>query len=226
MATSEDARNADIGGLLAHADITQKVLDAAIERGIERQAENALVVAQLIEHAAAVVEKLEAGVEQIGRRAEQAAAKIVGEEVRAGLAGADVAVGKAARAALQPLTDAAVANVETVSSAVEALGKKTRSVAILMATGVGALAIFAVAVVALGVWEALGIQRSTIAALETQKTQLQSEIAIMSTNAQTLRDHGLELVINNCGGHLCAAVQPGTQHWGPDLAPFYVLKWQ
>ena len=83
--------------------------------------------------------------------------------------------------------------------------------------------------VAFGVWVALAWQRSEIASLEQEKADLRGEIAAMEFVAQNMRAQGLKIEFGDCkeaNGRTrrCVAVQPGTQRWGTEQAPFYVLK--
>ena len=90
-------------------------------------------------------------------------------------------------------------------------------------------AIGAVMLVAVGVWVALAWQRSEIASLEQEKADLRGEAATMESVAQNMRAQGLKIEFGDCkeaNGRTrrCVAVQPGTQRWGTEQAPFYVLK--
>ena len=92
-----------------------------------------------------------------------------------------------------------------------------------------AVAIGALMVVVFGVWVALAWQRSEIASLEQEKADLRGEIAAMTEVSQKMQAQGLKIEFSDCketNGRMrrCVAVQPGTQRWGTEQAPFYVLK--
>lgn len=218
------ARMEEIGGLIVHAEAAQ----AALDKGLAAHAENVANITRLIQYGGGVLKKLQAEAEQLGPRAEQAGAGAVREEVRASLAGAGAGVGDAAREALRPVMDEAVARIGEARRAGMVLDKQAqrfsnRILAIMAASGIGA-----VMLVAVGVWVALAWQRSEIASLEQEKADLRGEVAAMELVAQNMRAQGLKIEFGDCKDNgrtrICVAVQPGLRHWGTDQAPFYVLK--
>ena len=99
-----------------------------------------------------------------------------------------------------------------------------RMLVIMAAVAIGALML-----VVFGVWVALAWQRSEIASLQQEKADLRGEIAAMTEVSQKMRAQGLKIEFSDCkeaNGRMrrCVAVQPGTQRWGTEQAPFYVLK--
>jgi hypothetical protein len=99
-----------------------------------------------------------------------------------------------------------------------------RMLAIMAASGIGA-----VMLVAVGVWVALAWQRSEIASLEQEKADLRGEITAMTEVSQKMQAQGLKIEFGDrkeAHGrtHRCAAVQPGMRPWGTEQAPFNVLK--
>ena len=91
-----------------------------------------------------------------------------------------------------------------------------------------AVAIGALMVIVLGVWLALAWQRSEIASLQQQKTDLRGEIAAMTEVSQKMQAQGLKIEFGDCKDNgrtrRCVAVQPGMSFFGTAQAPFYVLK--
>ena len=83
-----------LGGLIAHAQTAQAALDA----GIAAQDDNTEAITELIKQAAGVVQRLQAEVQKIGSRAEQAGAAAVRDAIQQNLAGAGAVVAEAARA--------------------------------------------------------------------------------------------------------------------------------
>ena len=219
------ARMEEIGAMIVHAEGAQ----AALDKGLAAHAENVVNITRLIQYGGGVLKKLQAEAEQLGPRAEQAGAGAVREEVRESLAGAGAVVGDAARTALRPVMADVVAVIGQAHRAGMSLDEKAerfsnRMLAIMAASGIGA-----VMLVAFGVWVALAWQRSEIASLEQEKADLRGEIAAMESVAQNMQAQGLKIEFGNCteaNGRVrrCVAVQPGTQRWGTEQAPFYVLK--
>ncbi len=219
------ARMEEIGAMIVHAEAAQ----AALDKGLAAHAENVANITRLIQYGAGVLKKLQAEVEQLGPRAEQAGAGTVREEVRESLAGAGAVVGDAARAALRPVMADVVAVIGQAHRAGMSLDEKAdqfsnRMLAIMAVSGIGA-----VMLVALSVWVALAWQRSEIASLQQEKADLRGEIAAMESVAQNMRAQGLKIEFGDCkeaNGRTrrCVAVQPGTQRWGTEQAPFYVLN--
>ncbi|MGO9774794.1 MAG: hypothetical protein ACLPSW_35585, partial [Roseiarcus sp.] len=176
-----------------------------------------------------VLKKLQAEAEQLGPRAEQAGAGAVREEVRESLAGAGAVVGDAARTALRPVMDDAVALIGEARRAGKVLDEQAARFSNRMLAIVAVSAIGAVMLVAFSVWVALAWQRSEIASLEQEKADLRGEIADMTEVSQKMQAQGLKIEFGDCkeaNGRTrrCVAVQPGTQRWGTEQAPFYVLK--
>jgi hypothetical protein len=170
----------EIGGMIVHAEAPQ----AALDKGLAAHAENLANITRLIQYGAGVLKKLQAEAEQLGPRAEQAGAGAVREEVRESLAGAGAVVGDAARSALRPMLADAVALIGEARRAGMSLDEKVerfsnRMLAIMAASGIGA-----VMLVAFGVWVALAWQRSEIASLEQEKADLRGEVAAMASVAQ------------------------------------------
>jgi hypothetical protein len=219
------ARMEEIGGMIVHAEAAQ----AALDKGLAAHAENVANITRLIQYGAGVLKKLQAEAERLGPRAEQAGAGAVREEIRESLAGAGAVVGDAARGALRPVIDEAVAVIGQAHRAGMSLDEKgerfsNRMLAIMAVSGIGA-----VMVVVFGAWVALAWQRSEIASLEQQKTDLRGEIAAMESVAQNMRAQGLKIEFQDCkeaNGRMrrCVAVQPGMSFFGTVQAPFYVLK--
>ena len=219
------ARMEEIGGMIVHAEAAQ----AALDKGLAAHAENVVNITRLIQYGAEVLKKLQAEAEQLGPRAEQAGAGAVREEVRESLGGAGAVVGDAARSALRPVMDEAVARIGEAKRAGMVLDKQAerfsnRMLAIMAASGIGA-----VTLVAVGVWVALAWQRSEVASLAQEKADLRGEIVAMTEVSQKMQSQGLKIEFSDCkeaNGRMrrCVAVQPGTQRWGTDQAPFYVLK--
>jgi hypothetical protein len=219
------ARMEEIGAMIVHAEAAQ----AALDKGLAAHAENVANITRLIQYGAGVLKKLQAEAEQLGPRAEQAGAGAVREEVRESLAGAGAVVGDAARAALRPVMADVVAVIGQAHRAGMSLDEKAarfsnRMLAIMAASGIGA-----VMLVAFGVWVALAWQRSEIASLEQEKADLRGEIAAMTEVSQKMQSQGLKIEFQDCkeaNGRMrrCVAVQPGMSFFGSVQAPFYVLK--
>ncbi len=219
------ARMEEIGAMIVHAEAAQ----AAVDKGLAAHAENFANITRLIQYGGGVLKKLQAEAEQLGPRAEQAGAGAVREEVRESLAGAGAGVGDAARIALRPVMDEAVALIGEARRAGEILDEQAerfsnRMLAIMAASGIGA-----VMLVAVGVWVALAWQRSEIASLQQEKADLRGEIAAMTEVSQKMQAQGLKIEFQDCkeaNGHMrrCVAVQPGMSFFGTVQAPFYVLK--
>jgi len=215
----------EIGGMIVHAEAAQ----AALDKGLAAQATNAEVITRLIQHTAGILAKLQAEAQQIGAYAERAGAGAVREEVRVSLSGAGAVVSDAARTALRPVMDDAVARIGEAQHAGNVLDRQARRFSDRMLAIVAASAIGALALTGFSVWAALAWQRSELASLEQQKAELQGEIAAMTDTAQKMRAQGLKIEFGNCTEangrqRRCVAVQPGTQRWGTEQAPFYVLK--
>ena len=218
-------RMEEIGGLIVHAEAAQ----AALDKGLAAHAENVVNITRLIQYGGGVLKKLQAEAEQLRPRAEQAGAGAVREEVRESLAGAGAVVGDAAREALRPVLDDAVARIGEARRAGMGLDRQAQRLSNRMLMIMAASAIGALMVVVFGVWVALAWQRSEITSLEQQKVDLRGEIATMESVAQNMRAQGLKIELGDCkeaNGRTrrCVAVQPGTQRWGTEQAPFYVLK--
>ncbi len=219
------ARMEEIGGMIVHAEAAQ----AALDKGLAAHAENVANITRLIQYGAGVLKKLQTEAEQLGRRAEQAGAGAVREEIQKSLAGAGAVVSGTARETLRPVMDEAVARIGEARRAGMVLDKQAqrfsnRVLAIIALSGIGAgmLVVF-------GIWVALAWQRSEIASLEQQKADLRGEIAAMESVAQNMRAQGLKIEFSDCkeaNGRTrrCVAVQPGAPRWGTEQAPFYVLK--
>ena len=217
--------------------VLQTTLERVVASGTEERAENAEIVRQLMHHAAGVVEALDTATMEIGNRAEQAATRVVGDQVRESLSGATAIVDKVARAALKPLMDAAVKRIEEAQRAEESLDRRAvwfsnRALAIMAAVAAVALTLIGVVV-----WGTLAWQRSAISnnwqqlsELGTQNTQLQNEITEMLVRAQKLRAENVTLEFGKCTDpdtnkeFRCVAARPGSQRWGDDAAPFFILK--
>ncbi len=220
------ARMEEIGGMIVHAEAAQ----AALDKGLAAHAENVANITRLIQYGAGVLKKLQAEVEQLGPRAEQAGAGTVREEVRASLAGAGAVVADAAREALRPVMDEAVTRIGEAKRAGMVLDEKAERFSNRMLTIMAASGLGAVMLVALSVWVALAWQRSEIASLEQEKADLRGEIAAMESVAQNMRAQGLKIEFQQCAdenghNHLCVAGKPGQKRpWGTEQAPFYVLK--
>jgi len=215
----------EIGGLIVHAEAAQ----AALDKGLAAHAENVAHITRLIQFGAGVLKKLQVEAEQLGPRAEQAGAGAVRAEVRDSLAGAGAVVGDAARSALRPVLDDAVARIGEAARAGIVLDRQARRFSNQMLALVALSAFGGVALVAFAVWMALAWQRSEVAGLEQEKAGLRSEIAAMESVAQTMRAQGLKIELGDCPAgsgrtRRCVAVQPHLQHWGTEDAPFYVLK--
>lgn len=95
----------EIGGLLVHA----KQAQAALDKGLAAQAQQAEAIARLIIHAELVLKQLRAEAEQIGARAEQAGTEAVRDQVRESLS---ANVGKAAGIAFAPLVNGFTQQIE------------------------------------------------------------------------------------------------------------------
>ncbi len=220
-----NARMEEIGGMIVHAEAAQ----AALDKGLAAHAENVANITRLIQYGAGVLKKLQAETEQLGPRAEQAGAGAVRKEVQKSLAGAGAVVSGAAREALRPVMDEAVARIGEARRAGMILDGKAERFSNRMLAIVAVSAIGAVMLVALSVWVALAWQRSEIASLQQEKADLRGEIAAMESVAQNMRAQGLKIEFGDCkeaNGRTrrCVAVQPGTQRWGTEQAPFYVLN--
>ncbi len=219
------ARMEEIGGMIVHAEAAQ----AALDKGLAAHAENVAQITRLIQYGAGVLKKLQAEGEQLGPRAEQAGAGAVREEIQKSLAGAGAVVSGTAREALRPVMDEAVARIGEATRAGMGLDRQARAfsnrmLAIMAASGVGA-----VMLVVLGLWVALAWQRSEVAGLQQEKADLRGEIAAMTEVSQKMQAQGLKIEFGDCKEadgrtRRCVAVQPGTQRWGTEQAPFYVLK--
>ncbi len=219
------ARMEEIGAMIVHAEAAQ----AALDKGLAAHAENVANITRLIQYGGGVLKKLQAETEQLGPRAEQAGAGAVREEVRESLAGAGAVVGDAARTALRPVMDDAVALIGEARRAGKVLDEQAARFSNRMLAIVAVSAIGAVMLVAFSVWVALAWQRSEIASLEQEKADLRGEIADMTEVSQKMQAQGLKIEFGDCkeaNGRTrrCVAVQPGTQRWGTEQAPFYVLK--
>ncbi len=219
------ARMEEIGGMIVHAEAAQ----AALDKGLAAHAENVAQITRLIQYGAGVLKKLQAEGEQLGPRAEQAGAGAVREEIQKSLAGAGAVVSVTAREALRPVMDEAVARIGEAKRAGIILDRQAQRFSNRMLAIMAAVAIGAVMVVVFGVWVALAWQRSEVASLEQQKVDLRGELAAMTEDSQKKQSQGLKIEFSDCreaNGRTrrCVAVQPGTQRWGTDQAPFYVLK--
>jgi hypothetical protein len=219
------ARMEEIGGLIVHAEAAQ----AALDKGLAAHAENVANITRLIQYGGGVLKKLQAEAEQLGPRAEQAGAGAVREEVRQSLSGAGVVVGDAARTALRPVMDDVVARIGEARRAGMSLDEKAQRFSNRMLAIIAMSAIGGLALTAFVIWAALAWQRAEIASLEQEKADLRGEVATMTEVSQKMRAQGLKIEFGDCkeaNGRTrrCVAVQPGTQRWGTEQAPFYVLK--
>lgn len=216
----------EIGGLLAHAEQAQ----AALDKGLAAQAENAETITRLIRHTSGILKKLQAEAEQIGARADQAAAAAAREQARESLSGMGAIVGKAAGALFTPLMGDLATRIREARRAATLLDQQAarfsnRALAVVAAGAVGALAL-----IGLGIWALLSWQRAELANLAIQKADLQGEIEGMKATAQKMQAQGLKIEFNTCleadgrRQRLCVAVAPGTKRWGTDQAPFAILK--
>jgi hypothetical protein len=215
----------EIGAMIVHAEAAQ----AALDKGLAAHAENVVNITRLIQYGGGVLKKLQVEAEQLGPRAEQAGAGAVREEVRESLGGAGAVVGDAARSALRPVMDEAVARIGEAKRAGMVLDKQAERFSNRMLAIMAAVAIGALMVVVFGVWVALAWQRSEVASLAQEKADLRGEIVAMTEVSQKMQSQGLKIEFSDCkeaNGRMrrCVAVQPGTQRWGTDQAPFYVLK--
>jgi hypothetical protein len=125
--------------------------------------------------------------------------------------------------------DEAVARIGEAKRAGMVLDKQAERFSNRMLAIMAAVAIGALMVVVFGVWVALAWQRSEVASLAQEKADLRGEIVAMTEVSQKMQSQGLKIEFSDCkeaNGRMrrCVAVQPGTQRWGTDQAPFYVLK--
>ena len=183
------ARMEEIGAMIVHAETAQAVLD----KGLAAHAENVANITRLIQYGAGVLKKLQAEAEQLGPRAEQAGAGAVREEIRESLAGAGAVVGDAARSALRPVLADAMAVIGEAHRAGMILDRQAQRFSNRMLVIMAVSAIGALMLVVFGVWVALAWQRSEIASLEQQKTDLRGEIAAMTEVSQKMQSQGLKI---------------------------------
>lgn len=214
-----------IGGLLAHAEAAQ----AMVAKGLAAQAENDALVKQLINRNAEILKHLQVEIDQIGARAQQAAAGTVHIEVQKSLQGAGAVVRTAASEALRPVMEEAQERIRQAQKAEWSLSQKAerfsnRVLAIMAVSALGALM-----VVPLGVSAELAWRRSAIASLVQEGSDISGQITKMQAVSQQLKAKGLNIDFQTCKGpkghaHRCVAVKPFSPQWGTDQAPYRVLK--